>query len=81
MNISNLSEKDLDLLIELYLNNRNKFIGICTLEDFFEQFCHKCDTCGRLICILDMCEECDVIKEENEFQEFELNKEYYVYGL
>lgn len=79
--MKNLHGKELDRVIELYINHRKEFIDICTLEAFYEQFCHKCDKCGKIICILDMCEECDVNKYDNDFQEFELNKEHYVYNL
>lgn len=79
--MNNLCSKDLDRVVELYIEHRKDFKGICTIEDFYEQFCHRCDTCNRIVCVLDMCEECDVIEEKNEFQEFEMNKEYYLYGI
>lgn len=79
--MKNLHGRELDRVIELYIKHRNEFIDICTLEMFYEQFCHKCGKCGKIICILDMCEECDVTEYDNDFQEFELNKEHYVYNL
>ena len=77
----NIHGKDLDRVVELYIQHRKEFKGICNIEDFYEQFCHKCDTCGKIVSILDMCEECDVKKDKNDFQEFELNKEKILYNL
>ena len=79
--MGNLCKKDLDRVIELYIKHRKDFNGICTIEDFYEQFCHRCDTCNQIICVLDLCEECDVEQNNNEFQEFELNKEHYLYNM
>lgn len=81
MQIRDLKKNDMNRVIELYDIHKNEFDETPTIEEFAEEFCHKCNTCGRIICVLDMCEECDVEKEENEFEEFERNKEHYVYGL
>jgi|GEM_PF-5411933 len=79
--MNDLNNKELDRVIELYIKHRKDFKGICTIENFYEQFCHICDTCGRIVCVLELCEECDVKEEKNEFQEFELNKEKILYNL
>lgn len=81
MNICGLTNKDINIVIDLYFKHKKEFYDLITIEDFYEQFCNKCLTCGRIICVLDMCEECDNKKEENEFQEFELDKEHYIYNL
>ena len=82
MKFSDLNEKDLRYVIESYIKHKREFIGLCTLEDFLEQYCHRCDTCGRVICILDMCEECDNSYEfDKDFEYFDREKEHYVYGL
>lgn len=83
MQISNLTKNEINIIMELYLEHKHDFYDYkeLTIEDFAEQFCHRCDTCGRIICVLDMCEECDKEKNENEFWEFELNKEHILYGI
>ena len=84
MQINNLTKNELNTLMELYLEHKKDFYDYkeLTIEDFAEQFCRRCDTCGRIICVLDMCEECDEKEEEdNEFAEFELNKEHILYGI
>lgn len=82
MQIKDLSGSEVRILIELYFKHNKEFLDLLTIEDFTEQFCRKCDNCGRIICILDDCEECDGEEEqENEFQEFELNKEKILYNL
>ena len=81
MIFDDLNKTEINYVIDSYFEHKHEFIGLLTIEDFLQQFCRRCDTCNRVICILDMCEECDIDRKENEFQEFELNKEYYVYGI
>lgn len=83
MQIKDLNKKDINRIIDLYLEHKKEFYDYKTLtiEDFSEQFCHRCDTCGRVICILDDCKECDEEEQENEFWEFELNKERILYDI
>ena len=83
MSIHELKDNEMNEVIEYYFKHKKEFYEYqnVTIEDFCEQFCHRCDTCGRVICVLNKCEECDIEKYDNEFLEFELNKEYYVYGL
>lgn len=81
MQIKDLSGSEVRRLIELYFKHNKEFLDLLTIEDFTEQFCRKCDNCGRVICLLDNCEECDEEKGENEFWEFELNKERILYDI
>lgn len=82
MQINKLKENELDSVIEFYIKHKKDFVGLCTIEDFSEQFCHKCDTCGRIVCVLDMCEECDIEKNiDEEWERFDREKEHYIYGL
>lgn len=81
MQIKDLDNKEVRRLIDLYFEHKNEFLGLLTIEDFTEQFCRKCDNCGRVICILDDCKECDEEEQENEFWEFELNKERILYDI
>ena len=81
MKFNDLNKAEINYIIDSYFEHKCEFIDLLTIEDFLQQFCRRCDTCNKVICIFDMCEECDVEKRDNEFQEFELNKEYYVYGI
>lgn len=81
MRFDSLDKAEINYVIDSYLRHKREFIDLLTIEDFLQQFCRRCDMCNRVICILDMCEECDVEKGDNQFQEFELNKEYYVYKI
>ena len=81
MQISELKNNEMSIVIELYETHKKDFYEPITIEEFCEQFCHRCDTCKRIIYIEDMCEECDCPKYENEFQEFDNNKEKILYGL
>lgn len=82
MQIKELNENDLCYVIESYIKHRKEFVDLCTLEDFSEQYCHRCDTCGKVICVLDMCEECNDNQEfDKDFEYFDREKEHYVYGL
>lgn len=84
MQIKNLDKKEINRIIDLYLEHKKDFYDykILTIEDFSEQFCHKCDTCGRIVCVLDKCKECDNRKEiDKDWEYFDRNKEHYVYEL
>lgn len=84
MQISNLTKSEINTIIDLYIYHKKDFIDSkrLTIEDFIEQFCHKCDNCGKIICILDMCEECGTKREiDKDLELFDREKEHYVYGL
>ena len=81
MRIAELKKNDMAIVLEYYDNHKNEFEDNITVEEFIEEFCKRCDTCGKIICVLDMCKECDCIEEtDKDFEYFDRNKEYYVYG-
>lgn len=80
MQINELKDNEINIVLDYYFNHKKEFKGLCLFEDFVEQYCRRCDICNRVICILDMCEECDIEKEyDKDFEYFDRNKEYYVY--
>lgn len=81
MQIKKLSNKEWDTIIELYIENRKEFDDIITIEEFAQQYCHRCDDCGNIICILKGCGECKDEEIDKDWEYFDSNKEHYVYGL
>lgn len=82
MELKGLKDKDFDIALELYVEKRKEFKSIITIEEFIEQFLHRCDTCHNIIYDLDLCEECDDKKEEDyDLEYFDRNKEHYVYHI
>jgi len=82
MELKYFKDNEIDVAINLYIEKRNNFKSIITFEEFVEQFIHRCDTCGNIICNLDLCKECDTLQEEDyDFEYFDRNKEHYVYNL
>ena len=82
MQIKDLNQKELDFVIQSYIKHRHEFVDLCTLEDFAEQYCHRCDVCGNVICVIDMCEECYENEDiDRDFEIFDREKEHYVYNL
>ena len=59
MGIKEIKDNELQRAIDLYITHRNSFKGLLSFEDFTEQYLHRCDTCGNIICILYMCSKCD----------------------
>ena len=84
MEIKELHKQDLDFVIESYIKHRHEFIDLCTLEDFAEQYCHRCDNCGHIICLIDyeICPECRNREDiDRDFEIFDREKEHYVYNI
>lgn len=82
MKINELNKREINIVIDLYLEHKHEFYEskYLTIEDFYEQCCHRCDKCDNIVYYLDNCEEC-LVEEENEFGEFEANRDYYLYGI
>ena len=82
MRVREIKDNEINIVLHYYFQHKKDFIGICLFEDFVEQYCRRCDKCNKVICVLDMCEECDSKKEyDRELECFDRNKEYYVYGI
>lgn len=81
MVIKDLDKKDINRVIELYFEYKNEFSELIAIEDFLDQFCHRCDDCGVIICNLgDGC-ECEEKMEETGFEKFDLYKDTCLYDL
>lgn len=81
MQIKNLNQKDWNEIIELYFDNKKYLDGLVAIEDFIEQFLHRCDSCKHIISNFEMCRECDNKEFDKDAEYFNRNKEYFVYGL
>lgn len=82
MQICDLSKNDINDILYYYFEHKKDFKTSLYFEDFIEEFCHRCDSCGKVICNLNGCEECDSKKEiDDDWEYFDRNKEHYVYGL
>ena len=92
MTIKTLSKRDLETVIKLYIEERDSFCELVSLEEFVEEYVKKCEHCGEFF-VTDMnytvCEDCEyLIEKENEREEddfatgyFEANKEHYIYNM
>ncbi len=82
MQMKELNKRDMNILIELYIDFKKDFVDMITIEEFMQQYCRRCDNCNDIICILKGCDECKSTKEfDYELEYFDRNKEHYVYGI
>lgn len=53
MKINDFKGKELDKLVNLYIEERKNLFKLVSLEEFCERFVRKCEDCGELIVVDD----------------------------
>jgi len=82
MFLSDLNKKELDIVLDLYIDKRKDFKGLFSFEEFIENHIERCKFCNNIFYSKELCENCDYSKEyDYDFEYFDRNKEHYLYGL
>lgn len=51
MKINDLNKEELQEIISLYIDTKDDFTWMCSLEEFCEDFVRKCECCGKFVVV------------------------------
>lgn len=86
-----ITKENVDKIVKLYIEERDTFSWLVSLEEFAKDYVVECKNCGELFFTdndYKKCEECiehdleeERLNDNYEYSYFDENKDHYVYGM